>query len=379
MKRNRWNLLAVGIVGALLLAAGWAGFGTRGRPEADESHRAVSQELPPTTITAHGLKVVVLGQALQAQAGIRTQPLVPARYRSQVRAYGLVLDPRPLLALRAGYAAALGQLGVARAVATTSQREYERLRLLNRDDQNVSIKTVQAAQGAYQSAQARLAAALVNVANLQQTAITQWGPVLARWALHHRTGPLTRLFNGQVNGQGALLLVTLPPGLAVPSMPTVVQVDNGNMPASTATWVSASPQSDPSIQGETYFYLMPAREVRMGMRVAVDVPLPGQTRQGVVVPDSAVLWYADQAWVYLQTNVEHFVRHRVSTQAPVRGGWFETDLSPGQRVVTQGAQLLLSQEMFAPSASGETGEGAEGHKDQKGSGSHGADEDQDND
>ena len=375
MKRNRWNLLAVGIVGASLLAAGWAWFGMRGRLEAGESHRAISQDLPPTTITAHGLKVVVLGQALQAQAGIRTQTLVPARYRSQARAYGLVLDPQPLLALRAGYAAALGQLGVARAVATTSQREYERLRLLNRDDQNVSIKTVQAAQGAYQSAQARLAAALTNVANRQQTAITQWGSVLARWALHHPTGPLTRLFNGQ----DALVLVTLPPGLAVPSMPTVVQVDNGNMPAAAATLVSASPQSDPSIQGETYFYLMPARGVRMGMRVAVDVPLMEQTRQGVMVPDSAVLWYADQAWIYLQINAEHFVRHRVSTQAPVRGGWFETDLRPGQRVVTQGAQLLLSQEMFAPSASGETGEGAEGHKDQKGSGSHGADKDQDND
>ena len=375
MKRNRRNLLAAGIVGALLLVAGWAWFGMSGRLEAGESHRAVSQGLPPTTIAAHGLQVIVLGQALQAQAGIRTQTLVPARYRSQVRAYGLVLDPQPLLALRASYATALGQLGVARAVATTSQREYERLRLLNRDDQNVSIKTVQVAQGAYQSAQARLAAALTNVANLQQTAITQWGPVLARWVLHHATGPLTRLFNGQ----DALLLVTLPPGLALPSMPTVVQVDNGNMPASAATLVSASPQSDPGIQGATYFYLMPAREVRMGMRVVVDVPLAGQTMQGAVVPDSAVLWYADQAWVYLQTAAEHFVRHRVSTQAPVRGGWFETDLRPGQRVVTQGAQLLLSQEMLAPSASGGTGEGAEEHKEQKGSGSHRADGDQDND
>ena len=375
MKRNRRNLLAASIVGALLLAAAWGWFSMSGRLEAGESRRAVSQGLPPTTIATRGLRVVVLGPAQQVQAGIRTQTLVPARYQSRARAYGLILDPRPLLALRASYAAALGQLGVARAVATTSQREYERLRLLNRDDQNVSIKTAQAAEGAYQSAQARLAAALTNVANLQQTAIMQWGPVLARWTLRHGTDPLTRLFNGQ----DALVLVTLPPGLAVPSMPTVVRVDNGNMPAAAATLVSASPQSDPSIQGETYFYLMPAHEVRMGMRVAVDVPLVGQTRLGAMVPDSAVLWYAGQAWIYLQSNAEHFVRQRVSTQAPVRGGWFETDLRPGQRVVTQGAQLLLSQEMSAPPASGETGKGAGEHKNQKDSGGHGADEDQDND
>ena len=376
MKRNQWNLLAVGIVGASLLAAGLTWFGMRGRLEADESHREVSQALPPTTITAHGLKVVALGQALQAQAGIRTQTLLPALYRGgYARAYGLVLDLRPLLALRASDATALGELGVARAAATTSQREYERLRLLNRDGQNVSLKTVQAAQGAYQSAQARLTAALTHVANLRQTAITQWGPALARWALHHATGPLTRLFNGQA----VLVLVTLPPGLAVSSMPTVVQVDNGNMPASAATFVSASPQSDPSIQGETYFYLMPARQVRIGMRLAVAIPLDKPTVQGAVVPASAVLWYADEAWVYLQTGADRFVRYRVSTQAPVPGGWFETNLGPGQRVVTQGAQLLLSQELLAPSASTGRGEGAEGHKDQKGSGSHGTNEDQDND
>ncbi|MHB8248024.1 MAG: efflux RND transporter periplasmic adaptor subunit [Acidithiobacillus sp.] len=378
MKRNQWNLLAVAIMGAALLAAGLAWLGMRGRLETGESHRAgLVQELPRTTITTHGLKVVVLGKALQAQAGIRTQTLLPARYRGQAGAYGLILDPRPLLALRASYAAALGQLGVARAAATTSQREYERLRFLNRGDQNVSIKTVQAAQGAYQSDQARLAAALASVANLQQTAITQWGSVLEHWALGNTTGPLAHLFNGQ----DALLLVTLPAGLILPSAPPVIHVESGGSAASDidARLVSASPQSDPSIQGETYFYLMPARQARIGMRLAVAIPLDKPTVQGAVVPASAVLWYADQAWVYLQTGADRFVRHRVSTQAPVPGGWFETDPGPGQQVVTQGAQLLLSQELLAPSASTETGEGAEEHKDQKDSGSHGADKDQDND
>ena len=378
MKRNQWNFLAVGIVGASLLAAGLTWFGMRGRLEADERPRAISRELPPTTITAHGLKVVVLGKAPQAQAGIRTQTLLPARYRGgYARAYGLILDPRPLLALRASDATALGELGVARAAATTSQREYERLRLLNRDDQNVSQKTVQAAQGAYQSDQARLAAALTHVASLQQTAITQWGSVLAHWALGNTAGPLAHLFNGQ----DALLLITLPPGLILPSAPPVIHVESGESAASyvDARLVSASPQSDPSIQGETYFYLMPARQARIGMRLAVAIPLDKPTVQGVVVPASAVLWYADEAWVYLQTGADRFVRHRVSTQAPVPGGWFETDLGPGQRVVTQGAQLLLSQELLAPSASTGRGEGAEGHKDQKGSGSHGTNEDQDND
>ncbi|MDA8383373.1 MAG: hypothetical protein M0037_09990 [Betaproteobacteria bacterium] len=373
MKRNAWNLLAAGTGGALLIVAGWAWVDTGGHRETGESHGAVSPERPPTTTTVHGLKVVVLDPAVQTQAGIRTRALAPTRYRRHIRAYGLVLDPRRLLVWRGRYAAALGRLGVAHAVATTSQREYERLRLLNRDDHNVSLKAVQAAQGTCESARARLAAARANVASLQQTAVAQWGPVLTRWALRQAAGPLTRLFNGQ----DALVLVTLPLGLAVPSMPAVVRVNNGNGAGAAATLISASPQSDPSIPGETYFYLMPARGVRLGMRVAVAVPLVGRTHRGVVLPNSAVLWYAGQAWVYRQTTTTHFVRHRVSTQVPMRGGWFETDLKPGQRVVTQGAQLLLSQEMFAVSAA--TGKGTKGHTNQKDSGGHGADEDPDQD
>ena len=356
MKRN---LVIAGILAALLFLVILAWFGARAYPEGGGSAKTDSAHEMPMTVTAHGLKVVVLDAALQAQAGIRTRPLTPVRYRARVSAYGVILDPLPLLKLRTSYTAALGQAGVARATVTAAQGEYERLRHLNRDGQNISIKTAQAAQAAYRSDQARLTAALANAASLRQMALTQWGPALGGWILGKVGDPLIRLFNGH----DALLLVTLPPSLAIPSMPPVVHVESGKPTAYTdARLISTAPQSDPSVQGETYFYRMPAHHVRVGMRVAVDVPLAGQATQGIVVPDSAVLWYAGQAWVYLQTDAEHFVRHLVSTRNPVPSGWFETDIRPGQRVVTQGAQLLLSQELLAPPSA-----------------SHEANEDQDND
>ena len=372
MKR-KWVI--VGLLTASLFIVIFLWLSARGHAEHVDVHKANSGHELPQTIMAHGLRVVVLGTALQGQAGIRTQVLASAPYRPMVRAYGMILDLQPLLALRTQYAAALGRVGVARAAVTAAHEEYERLRLLNRDDQNVSTKSMQSAQAAYLSDRARLTAALADATNLRQIAMAQWGAVVVRTMLGHVSVSAHALFDGQ----DVLLLVTLPLGLVLPSAPPVVTVLNGRPSTPIDAWfVSASPQSNPGVQGDTYFYRMPAHQVRIGMRVAVDVPLGGPTRQGVVVPDSAVLWFANSAWVYQQINATRFVRQKLSMQAPVPGGWFEMNLRSGQQIVTQGAELLLSQELLTQSANGKAGGGAAGQNGQEGSGDHrGADDDDD--
>ncbi|WP_297364468.1 hypothetical protein [Acidiferrobacter sp.] len=364
MKR-KWVI--VGLLTASLFIVIFLWLSARGHAEHVDVHKANSGHELPQTIMAHGLRVVVLGTALQGQAGIRTQVLASAPYRPMVRAYGMILDLQPLLALRTQYAAALGQVGITRAAVTAAHEEYERLRFLNRDNQNVSTKSMQSAQSAYLSDQARLTAALADATNLRQIAMAQWGSVLVRTMLSHVRVSANALFDRQ----DVLLLVTLPVGLVLPSAPPVVTVLDGRLSTPIDAWfVSASPQSNASVQGETYFYRMPAHQVRIGMRVAVDVPLGGPTRQGVVVPDSAVLWFANSAWVYRQINTTRFVRQRLSMRAPVPGGWFETNLRLGQRIVTQGAELLLSQERLPQLANAKAGGGATEQNGREGSGDH---------
>lgn len=364
MKR-KWVI--VGLLTASLFIAIFFWLSARKPAERVHVHKTQSGHDLPQTIMAHGLRVVVLGTALQRQAGIQTQVLASAQYRPIATAYGIILDLQPLLVLRARYAAALGQVGITRAAVTAAHEEYERLRFLNRDNQNVSTKSMQSAQSAYLSDQARFTAALADAINLRQIAMAQWGAVVVRTMLGHVSVSAHALFDGQ----DVLLLVTLPVGLTLPSAPPIITVVNGRLSTATdARFVSASPQSNPSIQGETYFYRMPARQVRIGMRMAVDVPLGGPTRQGVVVPDSAVLWFANSAWVYRQINTTRFVRQKLSMRAPVPGGWFEMNLRSGQRIVTQGAELLLSQERLPQLANAKAGGGATEQNDREGSGDH---------
>ena len=79
------------------------------------------------------------------------------------------------------------------------------------------------------------------------------------------------------------------------------------------------------------------------------LPTSAQTTQGTFVPSSAVVWYAGQPWVYVQDRPTRFARRPLGRAAEAAGGFFVTEgLQPGERVVTGGAGLLLSEEQRPP-------------------------------
>lgn len=354
MKRKSIALLLL-----LTAAAGLAWFLVNGH-RAEDRPQAANTRPESRVATVNGVTAVALSPALQLQSDLRTETLQASKYRPQTSAYGIVVDIQPLLDLHARYGIAAGQLAVARAAESASKGEYQRLRLLNQADQNVSDKDTQAAEARWISDQAQVRAALTALANLKSLARAQWGERLSVLVTAAAPGP----FSALLDGRERLLQVTLPLNVEPSSPPPTVLVHNGGVGrVLSARLVSASPQSDPRVQGTTFFYRLPARTTRIGMRLPVDFPLPGALRQGVVIPLAAVLWYGNQSWVYLQIDPEHFIRRAVATNTPAPGGYFETGLQPGQKVVVTGAQLLLSQELQPQLGTGAQAGGDEGDDD----------------
>jgi hypothetical protein len=66
----------------------------------------------------------------------------------------------------------------------------------------------------------------------------------------------------------------------------------------------------------------------------------------VAVPRSAVLRFNGATWVYRQTSDETFERLEVALDRPLENGWFVREgLKPGEKLVTVGAQQILSEEL----------------------------------
>lgn len=114
--------------------------------------------------------------------------------------------------------------------------------------------------------------------------------------------------------------------------------------------VQAVPSANVAAGTVDLFYALPNRDgiFRVGQRVAVDLPLSGQT-SGLSVPSTAILRdiYGGE-WVYQKTAANVFVRQRVEVRSEAGGrALLSRGLTPGAAIVTDGAAELFGTEFGA--------------------------------
>jgi len=238
------------------------------------------------------------------------------------------------------YVAARTKLEREQVDLAVSKSEYERVKTLYEENQNMSLSAMQAADAAYRTNQAQVRADEQD-ARLQLERVRQsWGGVVTDWI--ERDSPLLE----RVLEQRAFMAqVIFPPGEVAPPPPALSLRLPGDQLAEMRL-VSRLPQVNPQIQGVSFLYLVPVRPgLAVGMNLAVLVPV-GRALRGAVVPQSAVMWWQGKAWAYEQTSPTTFTRREVPTGNPISGGYFVPgpEFSRGIRLVIAGAQALLSEE-----------------------------------
>lgn len=315
------------------------------REEGERAQKRGNAETPAQVSIEQGRTVLTIQPDTQARMGLEVAALKAAENREQIRATAVVLSPQDLADLRSTYLTAEANAAKAQADLEVSSNEFNRLKLLHQEDQNASLKALQAAEGAMRSSQAEANAAEQQF-RLQGAVIEQrWGGVVAKW-LTGRAPAFERV----IEQKDWLVQVTLPAAVNIAAKRISLQFPDGG--TLEANLVSAYPRIDPRIQGASFLYLVPAHTgLAAGLNLLAQVPL-GRVLHGAIVPETAVVWWQGQAWVYEQIGGEKFARLPAPTDMPVPGGWFVTaGLSPDQKVVVRGAQALLSQE-FSSQASG---------------------------
>ena len=350
LRRPRRIGLALAVLAGIAVA-GAAGYALRALTTGGAATAATAVAAPPapTVTTVDGRSVVTLAPAVQERSGLRTQTMKAQQYRLETPAYAQVLDLQPLIDLRSRHAAAVAQSVAAGASAQAARADEERSGTLYRDGQNVSLKVFEAAQASARALRASADAAALAVADLGGEMRTRFGDTLARWLLDDRSAAWQRL----LRQQEVLLRVTRPAG-APGAAPPRIEIDIGDGRRVPAQFVARAAQGDPSAPGDVSLYRA-AGPMAGGTRLDAYLPAPGpagQAASGVVVPVAATLWYGGQPWAYVQTGGDRFARVPVPAGAPVDGGYFVSrGIAQGARVVVQGAQLLLSEEL-KPRAAG---------------------------
>ncbi len=282
----------------------------------------------------HGETILALDAATQKTIGLQTAALEPARLPPELKAYGRVLDISPLAALTA-------DLTAAQATSDASQAELKRLKTLAAQNN--------ASERALQGAEATAVRDQTQVESVRLRLLANWGSVIAQ------RQDLPALVRSLGSLASALVQLNVSAGQAVTAVPTGARLFTLADPTTPtrAEFLGPAPVVDPQMQARGFLLLVPTNSLRLapGFAVTGFLLLPGEAQDGVALPRQAVVRFNGATWVYLQTGDDTFARVEVKLDRPLENSWFVFEgLKPQDKVVTVGAQQLLSEELKGQAA-----------------------------
>lgn len=297
----------------------------------------------PAQITA-GQPAVVVSDEMQKSSGLESLTLTASNYQPEFIAYGKAVAIQPLLALRSQYLVALAEHKSATARFKLAEQGIKRQQDLYNHD-IASKRSLQNQQSQWQTDKALLDASQYRIKAIYDEALVNWGKELSDWTLSPDSSDRLAPF---LSGRQILLSITLPANSYLTDGVKEIHIEPSGIrgKASKATLISAAPQIDGAVQGESYFFRTDSGYIRPGMRVAAWIRQQEGGRTGVMIPKSALVWHLDQAFVYIKTGKDRFSRRPVTHFSAAADGYFISDgIEPGEELVTTGAQMLLSEEM----------------------------------
>ena len=282
---------------------------------------------PQVARDAKGNAVITMSDDAQGELGILVKKPEVAQINPEVKGYGRVLDPAPLVAL-------INEFAAARAACVASSNELARLQTQSGQG-NASERALQAAQAAAQRDKLTLQSANDRLA-------LSWGRAIAG---QNDLGPVVQSLTAL---QALLVRLDLPMGEPLNGQPVGARLLTLSERSVDAEVLGPATSVDPQTQGRGYLLLLKDNSAQLAPGEAVTgfLKLSGEPIKGVVIPREAVVRTEGVGWVYVHTRGgEAFTRVKIPLEHPTEAGWLVTEgVSPNDYVVVTGAQQLLSLE-----------------------------------
>lgn len=287
--------------------------------------------------------IIRLNTKTQKLSGIEAVIIKPVNYQAEFTANGKAINIQPLLVLRNRYLLALTERSSAKAKFKQAEQNISRQQDLYRHGVS-SKRSLQEQQAQWQSNKAQVDATDFQSKAIIDEAQLNWGKQLTGWALSSDSNKLGAFLAGRQR----LIQITLPANRHLTdNIQTIyIEVSGNRSKAHKAELVSIAAHTETAAQGESYYFQTGDKNIITGMNVTAWIPEQNVQLTGVIIPESALIWYMDQALVYIKTDQETFSRRIIDRYSVTIGGYFVPKaITPGEQIVTKGGQMLLSEEL----------------------------------
>jgi hypothetical protein len=257
--------------------------------------------------------------------GLTIQAAAPAEFTGRIAGYGVVTALDTI-------AQADSEFLTAQAAASQSAAAAARARSLSTgEDAAISREQLEVAE----SKAAADAAALGLARRKTEAAFGLNSP----W---HSPADRSAVMQRLASGKAVLVRATFAAiGGAAPK-----RVEISRMGADRKSWTAHTvwdAPADVTVPGRSFYALVEGSDLAQNERVTAAIPT-GTSQAGAKIPARALVYGESEAWVYLQTAENTFLKTRVDISRPLDDGYFVASVKPGDKVVVDGAGLLLARE-----------------------------------
>jgi len=296
-------------------------------------------------INADGLSQVRLNQSIVKNSGIVTEKIQTSNKIMSFSNYGIVQATDTLIDLKNIHDQLLQDIATLQNQKKAEEKKYFAFLELNKDEKNISDQVLLDQEAILKNLAVTLEkkAALKN--NLKQKVITQWGDKFYRLISENEDKSNLKKI---LQGNARLIKITLPSAESNNPVPNKIIFSpiNGNNEIE-GTFVAEAPTIEPSILGQTFYYLINSSELRIGSKLVGFYKNDQKNQKKLYeIPNSAIVWSNGISWVYTETESNLFIKKPINLINEIKSGWLaESELLNGQDLlVINGAQLLLSEE-----------------------------------
>jgi len=311
----------------------------------DNNHTSsISQ---PILKSVNGVNFITLSAEIQSNSGIKTSPIQSSVYKKNLTNYATVLNIDFLIEQKNRFNEIKNQISLLTNELDRDKKNYDRFKLLNDDNKNVSDKALQEVKVNYENTRIKLNATQELVSGIKQNIRAQWGETILSMI---DQGLKKELFEFLLQDKARIVKVTLSENTdnEPPKNISLALIDNLSEKF-LANYLAESPTLDKSLKGKTYFYIVYSNKLRIDSKVIaslVQENISSESEKYLAIPKEAVVWNAGQAWIYIKTGENKFLRKVIQTDNESPNGWIikEEHIKENDLIVINGAQLLLSEE-----------------------------------
>ena len=291
-----------------------------------------------------GYKALALDEKVAEASGLKFESLKSISIRPEFIAYAEVVDVQPLVSLKAEHQDLLAERKVLQNDLYNHNKILERAEALHKV-KSLSTRDLEKTRFERDQKASEINAANTRVNGFVFKVKSNWGDIISKLILDKEQQDA---FNEVAAQQKAFILLSLPKSESLDPQNQSVFVSgvNNRESAQKVAYLDQAKMVNNPLYGESYFYFLDSQKVRSGMRLFAWIEESGNISEGYFITDKAVLWYANEPWIYVKHGEELFIRKPLGNAKKIDNGWLLEDkmLVGDDLLVTEGGQTLLSEE-----------------------------------